>query len=81
MVEDLVCCELLSAFKFPDHQGKCREISLIHSDFVAEAIEKPKYFMGFFSKFPSNRNREFLLQSRETDRWNRETGGAIKEFS
>ena len=45
--------------KFPDHQGKYREFLQFRSSWGRLAAEKSLSSLGFLSKFPTQRNREF----------------------
>src|ERR1700730_3155649 len=60
--------------KFPDHQGKNREFSGFRPDWDERTPRKCRLNKGFFSKFPTQRNRE-LQQA------NREFFGPIRELS
>ena len=65
MADEAVCCEPISVSKFPDQQGKYREFLRF---WAPEGGLRPEYTLsslGFLSKFPTQRNREFFNANRE----------------
>jgi hypothetical protein len=45
--------------KFPDKQGKNRDVAPFRGYFSDPGLEKPVWLLGFSEEFPRNRNREF----------------------
>jgi len=72
---------VLSAVRFPDHQGKYREFERSNPDFDRLRDEKCRRCLGFLGKFPTQRNREFLSGNRELFLRIREFSGLIRENS
>jgi hypothetical protein len=65
--------------KFPDHQGRYREFSRFCPSWSPPAPEKALSSLGFLSKFPTQRNREFFLANRELNLPIREFPGRSRE--
>src|SRR5216683_387879 len=51
--------------KFPDHQGKYRELCDFWGFPGRRGHENPSSRLCFFTEFPGNRNREFQIGNRE----------------
>ncbi len=66
--------------KFPDHQGKYRELSLFRASRGQLAAEKSLSFLGFLSEFPTQRIREFSNLIREFCWRIREFSGRSREI-
>ncbi len=66
--------------KFPDHQGKYRELSRFRASRGQLAAEKAFASLGFLSKFPTQPNRELFWRNREFFRRNRELSGRSREI-
>ena len=79
MADDAVCCELLPAAKFPDHQGKYREFRRFRSDLRIFEMENCFGSRCLFLKFPKIRNKELILNNREIFGGIRESNEAIRE--
>jgi len=54
------------SFKFPDRQGKYREIRDFRPIQEPCRSENPAWHLGFFMEFPGDRNREFEAPIRES---------------
>jgi hypothetical protein len=67
--------------KFPDHQGRYREFSRFWPSWIPPTPEKALFSLGFLSKFPTQRNREFFPLNRKLSSLIREFSGRSRETS
>jgi hypothetical protein len=65
LLDEAVWIEPVSASNFPDQQGKYREFLRFRHLFGGESTKKLKWRLGFFSKFPTQWNRELFLGNRD----------------
>src|ERR1035437_2408804 len=79
VADDPVCCELLSAIKFPVKQGKYREFSRFGASRGRPAAEKALSSLWFSWEFPTQPNRELFRGNRELFQRIREFSGRIRE--
>jgi hypothetical protein len=70
-----------SLVKFPVKQGKNREFARFPRRSWRLRHKKAWNRLGFFSKFPTQRNRELFLDNRDLFRRIREFTGQIREIS
>src|SRR6185369_17989699 len=70
----------LLRLKFPDKQGKYRELSRNQGGLAGAVTRISPFFRDFLIEFPARRNREFLERNREMIRAIREVGVSV-DFS